>query len=226
MSADKACLALRLEGPMQSWGTASQFSVRLTDLMPSRSGVMGMLCAALGLSRGSQEEQEYLVLCEALRMTAVVIPRQRLGRELDMLRMEDYHTMLDTPKADGGRKDCHITRRQYLLDATFCVFLAGDCSLLKRSAKALQDPVWGLSLGRKCCIPSAPVYAGLFTTEEEAMRFCLPRPLNEMIWSRDAPSGGDGEDSVLDIPLNFSSNNRQFCPRRVQRHRGVPRHET
>ena len=51
-------LLLRLAGPMQSWGTQSRFSVRDTGLEPSKSGVVGLLCAALGLPR--HEEVDHL----------------------------------------------------------------------------------------------------------------------------------------------------------------------
>ena len=44
-------LLLRLAGPMQSWGIQSRFSVRDTGLEPSRSGVVGLLCCALGRTR-------------------------------------------------------------------------------------------------------------------------------------------------------------------------------
>jgi CRISPR system Cascade subunit CasD len=221
MCADTACLALRLEGPMQSWGTSSRFNRRSTDLLPSRSAVMGLLCAALGLPRGSGEEGEWLARCAALRMKTVAVPRLRRDRELAVRRLEDYHTVLNTPKAGGGSKDCHITRRQYLLDAAFCVFLSGGRPVLEQAAAALRDPVWGVYLGRKCCIPSAPVLAGLFDTEEEAARRCLPRPLDELVWTEDAPCFESGEDSVPDMPLSFASAARQFSLRRIVRHQGT-----
>ena len=44
-------LLLRLAGPMQSWGVESRFTVRDTGLEPSKSGVVGLLCAALGRRR-------------------------------------------------------------------------------------------------------------------------------------------------------------------------------
>ena len=44
-------LLLRLAGPMQSWGTTSRFDERDTQLEPSKSGVIGLLCAALGRDR-------------------------------------------------------------------------------------------------------------------------------------------------------------------------------
>ena len=223
MCAETACLALRLEGPLQSWGTRSQYNRRSTDLLPSRSAIMGLLCAALGLPRGSTAEQKWLAQCTDLRFVAVAIPHKRKERELAVRRLEDYHTVMNTPKASGGSKDCHITRRQYLLDASFRVFLTGERPLLEPLAAAVQNPVWGIWLGRKCCIPAAPVFAGLFDTEEEAERQCLPRPLEELVWTQDAPSFEEGEDSIPDMPLSFATAARQFSLRRIQQHQGTRR---
>ena len=44
-------LLLRLVGPMQSWGTTSRFDERDTGKEPSKSGVIGLLAAALGIDR-------------------------------------------------------------------------------------------------------------------------------------------------------------------------------
>ena len=44
-------LLLRLAAPIQSWGVASKFDTRDTAREPSRSGVIGLLSAALGRSR-------------------------------------------------------------------------------------------------------------------------------------------------------------------------------
>lgn len=216
MCADTACLALRLEGPLQSWGTASQYNRRLTDVLPSRSAVSGMLCAALGLDRGSAEEAAFLRDMTAVHMLAVAVPRRLRGRNLPVQRLEDYHTVQDTAKADGGLKDCHITRRQYLLDAAFRVFLSGERALLEKLGNALRDPVWGLWLGRKACIPTAPVFAGVFPDERTAVTACVPEGLEGCLCSRDAPSFAEGTDSVADTPLCFNSSARTFALRRIR----------
>lgn len=80
MCAETVCLAIRLEGPLQAWGSASQYNRRLTDLLPSRSAVTGMLCAALGLGRGSTEETDFLREMTGVRMLAVAVPRRMGGR--------------------------------------------------------------------------------------------------------------------------------------------------
>lgn len=216
MCAETACLAIRLEGPLQAWGSASQYNRRLTDVLPSRSGVTGMLCAALGLDRGSPEEGAFLLEMAGVRMLAVAVPRRLGDRGLPVRRLEDYHTVQDTAKADGGFKDCHITRRQYLLDAAFRVFLSGRRPLLEKLGAALQDPVWGLWLGRKSCIPTAPVFAGLFADERTAVAACVPEGLDRCLRSRDALSFAEGTDSVADMPLGFASSARAFALRRVR----------
>ena len=53
-------LLLRLVGPMQSWGTTSRFDQRDTGKEPSKSGVVGLLAAALGIDRENWTDLEPL----------------------------------------------------------------------------------------------------------------------------------------------------------------------
>ena len=50
-----ATLLLRLAGPMQSWGLESRFDQRDTGREPSKSGVLGLICAALGKPRTTNQ---------------------------------------------------------------------------------------------------------------------------------------------------------------------------
>src|SRR3989338_5762747 len=93
-------------------------------------------------------------------MTAIAIARQGKKKDLPVRRLQDYHTVQNTKTAKGDIKDCHIARRQYLTDAAFGILLEGDAVLLGEIAEALADPKWGIWLGRKTCVPSAPVLAG------------------------------------------------------------------
>ncbi len=60
MSSDKSFLALRLEGPLQSWGFSSQYNRRGTGLMPTKSAIAGMCCAAKGYERVVQKKKNSL----------------------------------------------------------------------------------------------------------------------------------------------------------------------
>lgn len=220
MSSEKSYLAIRLMGPLQSWGFDSQYNRRNTGLMPTKSAIAGMCCAALGLPRGSDKEEEFLTSFGTVRMTAIAIPR-RLKKELPVRRLQDYHTVQNTKTADGKNKDCHITHRQYLTDAAFGVLLEGDAGLLGKIAAALVDPVWGIWLGRKTCIPSAPVLAGLKDNRDEALRLLIgDKPLVSLTRQEEVENFADGRDSLPDNPVSFSTDRRLFSPRRVKTEQG------
>lgn len=139
-------LLLRLSGPMQSWGVQSRFSVRDTGREPSKSGVVGLLCAALGRAR-----------CEPVDDLAAL----RMGVRVDQEGSVDYdyQTARDVFKAGGGTKNTEPSRRYYLGDARFLAGLAGDdLDLLARLHDALRNPHWPLYLGRKAFVPGEPIW--------------------------------------------------------------------
>lgn len=223
MSSEKRFLALRLEGPLQSWGFDSQYNRRNTGLMPTKSAIAGMCCAALGLPRGSDKEREFLVLFGAVRMTAIAIPRNGVRKELPVRRLQDYHTVQKTRRASGAiNNDCVLTHRQYLMDAAFGALLEGDAFLLGEIATALVDPKWGIWLGRKTCIPSAPVFAGLEDKREDALRLLIgEKRLESFTRQEEAENFADGRDSLPDSPVSFAIQRRLFSPRRVRTLQGT-----
>ena len=50
-------LLLRLAAPLQSWGIDSKFDIRRTGREPSKSGVIGLICAALGIKRDDEDRK-------------------------------------------------------------------------------------------------------------------------------------------------------------------------
>ncbi len=143
-----ATLLLRLAGPMQSWGTTSRFDERDSQLEPSKSGVLGLVCAALGRDRAEPVDD---------------LARLRMGVRVDRegVLMRDYQTatgvMIATGKPAPDRTV--VSPRYYLADAAFLVGLEGaDRQLLARIQDALRNPVWPLALGRKSFPPGPPVW--------------------------------------------------------------------
>jgi CRISPR system Cascade subunit CasD len=168
---NNACLALLLDGPMQSWGFASRFTRRTTALHPTKSGVVGLLAAALGIDKYGPDEAAGIACLAALQCTTVTLPKQRGERELPILRLSDYQTIgggydddewMKRPRAASGAKlDTVLSERHYLLDARFGVLLEGAAAWLEEVATKLRNPTWGVWLGRKCCIPAAPLLVGV-----------------------------------------------------------------
>ena len=52
-----AVLLLRLAAPLQAWGSNSKFIIRNTEREPTKSGVVGMLAAALGIQRNDDPKK-------------------------------------------------------------------------------------------------------------------------------------------------------------------------
>lgn len=223
---ETAYLALLLDGPLQSWGFSSRFQRRTTELYPSKSAVIGLISAAMGLAKGSDEESRALPELARLRMTTITLPRWIRGgngHPLPIRRLEDFHTVLDTRRASGSmNRDAVITRRQYLNDARFGVILAGDRSLLEKMAASLKDPVWGIWLGRKNCIPAEPILRGLLGTRGEAERALVgDAPVDRFTRMEEVENFDSGTDTYNDQPVSFgrsdsSAEGRAFTARRIK----------
>lgn len=162
-----ATLMIRLQGPMQAWGTRSRFDTRDTEMEPSKSGVLGLICAAMGIDRANWQDLEPLT---ALRMGV----REDQAGILSM----DYQTaqQMDEKGKDYGTS---ISRRYYLANALFVVGLEGDRGLLERIQQALKNPRWLLCLGRKAFPPSEPVY---FSDQEAIWDLPLEEALKMLPW--------------------------------------------
>lgn len=142
-------LLLRLVGPMQSWGTTSRFDQRDTGKEPSKSGVVGLLAATMGIDR------ENWIDLEPLTRLSMGVRHDRAG-----VPKRDYQTAQHIISADRSKiHDTAVTTRDYLADAAFLVGVATeDHALLGRIHFALRDPVWPLALGRKSYVPSEPIW--------------------------------------------------------------------
>ncbi|MGW4475942.1 type I-E CRISPR-associated protein Cas5/CasD [Nonomuraea sp. NPDC004354] len=140
-------LALCLDAPMQSWGIQSRFTVRETTTEPTKSGIVGLLGAALGIPRHDTERLSQLA-------------RLRMGVRVDRegILERDYHTAQNVPTTAGTGHRTVISQRYYLADALFLVVLeADDNALLSRAAEAIRHPHWQLCFGRKPFVPARPL---------------------------------------------------------------------
>ncbi len=144
-------LLMRLEGPLQSWGLRSQWDERDTSLIPSKSGIIGLLACALGYKRNDKNIE--LELSEQLKIGIRIDKQGKI--------IKDFHTILGRPFtiADGKHDDRTIVSNRYFIeDGSFLVAIAGEKDLLEKLKKALCNPVWPLYLGRKSCIPTKPIF--------------------------------------------------------------------
>src|SRR3546814_10860099 len=99
-------LLLRLAGPMQSWGTTSRFDQRDTGKEPSKSGVVGLLAAALGIDRENWADLEPLT-----RLT-MGVRHDRPG-----VLKRDYQTAQNIIRSEE-----HTSELQSLMHISYAVF--------------------------------------------------------------------------------------------------------
>ncbi|MBF4460962.1 MULTISPECIES: type I-E CRISPR-associated protein Cas5/CasD [unclassified Rathayibacter] len=207
-------LALRLAGPLQSWGTSSRYARRDAGREPSKSGLVGLIAAAQGRRRSDPVED--LV---ALRLGVRSDQPGRLVR--------DYQTARHPSWSNAA-----LSTRYYLGDAVFLAVVEAERSLLEGIDEAIRSPRFPLYLGRRSCPPSGPVSLGVRDT-------MLREALTEEPWlasewwqrktrtssvrllaSMDSSEPGDSAESrasVRDVPVSFDQERREYTWRTVTR---------
>jgi CRISPR system Cascade subunit CasD len=155
-------LIFRLYGPMAAWGDIAVGEVRPSFAHPSKSAVLGLIAAALGISRG--DESQHRRLAEGYGFAVRV---DRVGMPLS-----DYHTAQVPPSGASRNRLDFVTRREeivsipkeklktilskrdYRMDALAMIVLwqkgTAPHSLLSL-VERLKEPIYTLYLGRKSC---------------------------------------------------------------------------
>lgn len=206
-------LLLRLAAPMQSWGTSSKFDRRTTQMEPTRSGVIGMIAAAMGLSREAS-----LALFKPLKFGVRIDQSGTIKKDFQMAHREN-----------GSKSTTWVTYRYYLEDAVFLVGLEGSSEVLTELASAMRRPIYPLALGRRSCPPAGKLYlgirdAGLVTAlRQEAwqaspwyQRKARRQHISSLEIVRDAEPNENGY-AVRDFPESFSQKRRLYHFRNVVR---------
>lgn len=203
-------IVLWLEGPLQSWGHDSKFGVRETLPFPTKSGVLGMMLAALGkggpqrdlLNRLSPLPHQVISYCSSIKMTDY----QMIGSGYSS---KGWQSLLIPRKRDGGFSvggGSKILYKQYLQDARFAVAVAVPDDLCAEIADALCMPVWPICLGRKNCVPSSPVFVGTCDSESDVETLLGPVVENMRVQFRVIEGNHPDQGEVLvlnDVPVCF-----------------------
>ncbi len=193
-----ATLLLRLAAPLQSWGSSSKFEIRTTEKMPTKSGVVGMLAAALGLRRDAD-----LARLNALKFG---VRADREGEDIT-----DFHMA-------HSEKSSYVTYRHYLCDAVFLAGLEGEEELLKELEVALQNPQFPLFLGRRSCPPTLPVVMGIRNLPlETALRKEAPlTEKHENLLRIQIETDNSDAGMIQDMPISFNPARRVYGYRRIR----------
>ena len=215
-------LAFYIDAPLQSWGSASKFQHRETNRFPTKSAIVGLIAAAMGIDKHSDNEAAKLAPIVNLKLTVVRLEKKAKPSS----RFTDFHTVgggydkkklwekMSIPhKASGAPFGAVITRRTYLTDARFIALLEGDLEVLTQIETALKDPKWGIWFGRKTCIPASPLSPIIKDSKETVLEAMLdflpgksPAPLETFEYQEEikkSPEAVDGLFYQSDQPIAF-----------------------
>ncbi len=185
-------LLLWLEGPIQSWVFESKFNfgVKRTFQTPTKSGIMGLICCALGKNKG---EEEFLSSFIGLQQDVYSYKKEDYKKE-DNDILTDFNMISSNycknnswersmflvngdgkvpTKSSGGsgqESEGKLSYKKYLMNACFAVILEIPNEYEDLITKALINPYWPIFLGRKTCTPSEFVFQGLFDSDEQAVQ--------------------------------------------------------
>lgn len=204
-------LMMQLAGPLQSWGASARFARRTTEPAPTKSGVIGLVAAALGRDRSTDPTD---------------LAALHFGVRIDQpgTQIRDYQT---AQHFDTG-KSMPVSERFYLADAVFLAALEGDADLIETLHDALRAPAFLPYLGRRSCPPARPIELGVHHDRD------LPQALTREPWhaapwhqrrhrhshveleTRVEATAADGPaDSLRDQPISFDPRHRRYALRGV-----------
>lgn len=201
---------------MQSWGVEDRFiKVRKTNRFPTKSGVVGLMAAALGWDRDDD-------LTELARL--------KMGVRIDVpgIMSKDFQTTRKPTSSRSKKDKQEVSDRYFLQDAVFMVGLQSEnLGMLKDLEWALKHPAFDLFAGRKSFVLNddflmgvkedatiEDVFASLEWQGDEHVLGGIPSDL-EVVMDDD----GNGNDPIVlnDYPLSFDLNHREWSARRVNR---------
>lgn len=203
-------LIIKLEGPMQSWGSHTFEDRRPSELFPTRSGLLGLLAACLGYKRTDIDELQMLA--------SSVLFAVRLDTK--PIKMIDYHTVKNARKEYQGLKSNETiqTWREYLQDAkyTVAIWLTDNAKMsLDNLVIAINKPVFTPFMGRRSCPLVRPLFADRLMAENELFALSRIAPKVGTIYSENmAPE--KPKLLIRDVPTH--GRKRQFSTRYVTIH--------
>lgn len=156
-------LLFQIYAPLVSWGEIAVGGERRSSRHPSKSAIIGLVSAALGIKRDEEER-----LNELTSALGVAVQLYSGGSVL-----ADFHTA-QVPKketkvvhytrkaelsADKGKIGTILSRREYRCDAlaVAVLYLKNGGLFLEEIQAALQQPAFHLYFGRKSSVPALPL---------------------------------------------------------------------
>lgn len=215
-------LIVKLQGAMQAWGEHTFEDYRPSHIFPTRSAVVGLLGACLGIDRADIQSRTDLNASFELTVRADrrKVQKEQFGqikeKTLKMQKMTDYHTVLDARKVNGTpRSDAIVSYREYLCDAEFTLaldFRSNAVFSLEKVKAAIQKPYYTPFLGRRSCPIQRPLFENVILAEGAQQALAQIEPKKGTLYSEQMLEGSVPM-RIRDIPIQDPV--RQFATRTI-----------
>jgi len=223
-------LLFRLYGPMASWGEIAVGESRHTAVKPTKSALLGLLGAALGVGRDNEGGQE--ALNKGYHFAIRVLSTGQLLRDYHTAQAPDsvgkfqYRTRRDELVVGKTRLGTVLSSREYRTNAQAVIAvrkLEHAKWSLDELKKALLAPKYHLYLGRKSCPLAAPLQPEIMTADNyyQAMQSYQPKSLLHDLNSWDSEQRWISDDELQryfweGCVADFSQLSAEFNPEQVQ----------
>lgn len=207
-------LILKLQGPMQSWGTHTYEDYCPSNLFPTASGLLGLLAACLGIERRAWTRLQALdqSIAFAVRADHVSTTGQR---RLKPVKITDFHTVMEARRVDGRpNRYPVVSQRECLCDAVFTVAIREIRQpeiTLDDFEAAVKKPYYTPFLGRRSCPLSRPLWEQRLSAVSFEQAFERAAPGRGIVYSEWMTA--HSRLRLRDVPLRGTT--RQFAARDV-----------
>ena len=165
-------LLFQIYAPLVSWGEIAVGGERQSSRYPSKSSVLGLIAASLGIKR--EEEKRLNDLAESLGIAVQLHSGGSVLKDFHTVQVPrskskiEYHTRREELLGVDEKDNAIISRREYRCDAlsVVAVYLKDNVRVSKENEiittiqdieNALREPHFHLYFGRKSCVPGLPL---------------------------------------------------------------------
>ncbi len=151
-------LILKTNG-MSAYGLQTFDVQRRVNNFPTRSAIIGLLGAALGIRR--DEHKQLYTISEKLKIAVQV---NQAGTKII-----DYHTVQNFRSPAGKiQKGTKPTYREYWCDSEYSFAITSDAEIIRRLVGAVKQPAFTLFQGRKSCPLTRPLFEAVVANDNPA----------------------------------------------------------